>query len=116
MIATCPKCGADLEALHSFEVGELRVEYDGAIIHWKGKRVVVSPAARLMLIAIVKAGGIPVKRWVLAEVMGYEGDLADNNAAVHLCRINAGFREVDPGFAMIENIRSQGLRWKVENA
>jgi DNA-binding response OmpR family regulator len=116
MISCCPRCGADLEALHSFEVGELRVEYDGSIILWKGQRVTLRPSATLVLLAILRAGGVPVKRWVLAEAAGYEGDNADNIAAIYLCQINAAFRAIDPGFAMIQNVRSQGLRWRVEDA
>jgi DNA-binding response OmpR family regulator len=115
-VTCCPSCGADLEALSAFELGSLKIDYSGAIILWKGERVQLSPADRLMLLAIVRAGGHPVQRWVLAETIGYEGDAADNNAAVHLCRINNAFREIDPAFAMIENVRCRGLRWKVENA
>jgi DNA-binding response OmpR family regulator len=116
MMTACPKCGADLEPLNTFELGHLKIDYSGAVIHWKGERVQISPGERLMLLAIVRAGGHPVKRWVLAEAFGYEGDNADNNAAIHLCRINQAFREIDPAFDMIANVRAQGLRWRVEDA
>ena len=115
-VTACPSCGADLEALNAIELGHLKIDYSGAVILWKGERVAISPVERLMLLAIVRAGGHPVKRWVLADTMGYEGDDADNLTAVHLHRINARFREIDPDFSMIENIRGQGLRWKVEAA
>lgn len=112
-VSTCPNCAFDLTALHAIELGNLKIEYDGAIIHWKGERVDLSPPERLLLLALVRADGAPIRRWVLAEAMGYEGDNADNNVAVHQHRINAHFRAVDPEFAMIENVRLVGLRWKV---
>lgn len=110
--ATCPSCGADLEALHSFSVGDLTVEYDGAIMLWKGQRVDLSQAQKLIVLALARANGAPIKRYVLADASGYEGDNADGNVAVHLYRIHRAFRAVDPDFDAIENIRSKGLRWR----
>jgi hypothetical protein len=65
-----------------------------------------------MVMALARAGGAPIKRWVLAETMGYEGDNGDNTTAVHLTRINARFREIDAAFDRIENVRAAGLRWR----
>jgi two-component system response regulator ChvI len=112
-VTCCPKCGYDLKALHDLTLGDLTILYDGAIILWKDERVGISPTERLMLMSIARADGAPVKRQILAEVMGYEGDDGDNIVAVHLSRINRRFREIDPGFDQIENIRAAGLRWKV---
>jgi hypothetical protein len=53
---------------------------------------------------------------VLAEAMGSEGANPENEVAIHLARVTAAFREIDPGFTMIANVRSQGLRWAVEDA
>lgn len=112
MISTCPYCAANLTALHAIELGDLKIEYDGAIILWKGERLEVSMPERLMLLALVRADGAPIKRWVLAEAMGYEGDNADNNAAVHLHRLTRAFKAIDPAFDKIENVRSVGVRWR----
>lgn len=115
-VTCCPSCGADLAALHAIELGDLKVDYSGAVILWKGKRVTVRPSATLILLTILRAAGHPVKRWVLAEAAGYEGENADNLAAIYLHQINAAFRAVDPSFGMIANVRGQGVRWKVEDA
>jgi DNA-binding response OmpR family regulator len=112
MIATCPKCAFDLTSLHAVELGDLKIEYDGAIILWKGVRLDLPLPERLILLAMVRAGGAPMKRWVLAEASGYEGDNADNNVAVHLHRMIRAFKAIDPEFDRIENIRATGVRWR----
>lgn len=115
-VTACPRCGFYLETLHTVEVGSLKLDYDGAIVVWKGQRVQISESERLMLLAIVRAGGAPVKRWILADAMGYDGEQAENQVAVHFHRIHKAFRAIDPAFDMIENIRIQGLRWRMEDA
>jgi DNA-binding response OmpR family regulator len=102
--------------LQDINIGDLEIHYSGAVIRWKGQTLRISDSERLMLMAIVRAGGHPVKRWVLAEAMGSECANPENVVAIHLGRVNAAFREIDPGFTMIANVRSQGLRWAVEDA
>lgn len=112
---TCPKCGYDLEALHAFELGGLRVEYDGAIILWRGQRVALTQAERLIVLALGRAGGAIVKRHILAEASGYEGeDHALNVVSVYVCKIKNKFRDVDASFDRIETVWRDGVRWRVE--
>jgi DNA-binding response OmpR family regulator len=112
--AVCPNCGYDLSTLHAFALGDLKVDYNGSIILWKGEHVGLSQAQRCIVVAIARAEGVPVKRIALAEAMGSDERLdPDNLVAVQLNRTIARFREIDPAFDMIENVRGAGLRWKV---
>lgn len=115
MTATCcPRCGYGLEALEPFSLGSLGVDSGGAVIWWAGHRVPLAPAERLIVVALARADGAPIRRHVLAEVEGYEGDHPENVVAVLVNRINKAFRSIDPGFDRIENIRGAGLRWRVQ--
>ena len=111
MIATCPCCCADLIALKDFRLGPLNV-VNSTFVHWNGALVPLSVRERLLLMALVRADGVPVKRHILAEATGYEGDQPENLASVLVSRINKSFRRADPAFDMIENVWGYGLRWK----
>lgn len=113
-LSTCPQCGCDLEALDAFTVGSLGVEDSGAVIWWSGHQVPLTTAERLILLAIVRAGGKTVSRDILAEAEGYEGDRPDESVNVLLSRINKAFRAIDPSFDRIETIWGQGVRWRAE--
>lgn len=111
-ITVCPNCGLNLVALHALELGDLKIEYDGAIIAWRGRAVPMSPVERLMILSLARADGAPVRRTALADAMGYEGENPENIVAVHLARIQKRFRELDPAFDHIENVRLRGIRWR----
>jgi DNA-binding response OmpR family regulator len=113
-VATCPCCGFDLFSLRDFALGDLTVE-NGVIIKWKGERVKLTPAQRLMLIALARADGAAVSRASLAEATGYEGDRPTNIVAVYANRIKKAFRAVDPEFDAFEPVHSIGLRWRTES-
>lgn len=113
MSSVCPNCGCDLELLRSFTLGPLSV-FNGAIVKWKDRRVRFTPAERLIVLALARAGGATIRRTVLAEVAGYEGDQPESLTSVWLCKINKRFRKVDPSFAAIETLRGVGVRWAVE--
>lgn len=112
--STCPYCGRDLEALRSFSVGSLGVEQGGTIIWWNRHRVPLRESERLIVTALAKADGAPMRKHVLADVIGYDGDRPDNLVSVHVSRAKARFQQIDPSFDRIESIRGAGLRWKVE--
>lgn len=114
MATLCPHCGFDLESIKPFTVGKLFVDAAGAFVWWGKSIVPLTAAERLIVVALARADGVPIKREVLAEISGYEGDHPENIVAVQVSRANKRFREVDPDFNRIENVHGAGLRWKVE--
>jgi DNA-binding response OmpR family regulator len=112
MIGCCPSCGASLTAFASFAVGRLFVDKGGAVIWWNERPVQLTASERLIVIALARADGVPVKRDILAEVAGSESDNPDNCVDVLLCRAKAKFRAIDPNFDRIETIHGQGIRWR----
>lgn len=105
-------CGFDLEALDTFTVGSLTVEDGGNAIFWNGEQVALSPAQRLIVTALARDAGHCIKRPILAEVIGYEGDDI-NIIAVLLNRIMRSFRRIDDKFDRIESVWATGLRWRL---
>lgn len=110
----CPNCGTALEPLNAYRIGRLFVDKGGAFIWWGPHVVPLTVSERLIVTTIARADGIPVRRDILADVTGYEGDEPENLAATYLCRINAKFHAIDPDFDQIENVWGVGLRWKTE--
>jgi DNA-binding response OmpR family regulator len=111
--SVCPRCGYALEALEAFTLGSLGVEASGAAVWWSGHPVPLTTAERLVLIAIVRAGGNTVTRDVLAECEGYDGDRPENNTNVLVHRIKKAFLAIDRTFDRIETVRGQGIRWRM---
>lgn len=109
--AVCPNCGLDLEPLEAFSVGPLSIDKAASEIRWQGKVVPLRPSGRLMVAALARAEGMPIRRHVLAEIIGSEGDEPGNIIAVQMCRTIATFRQADPSFDRIQNVRGQGFRW-----
>lgn len=112
--ATCPNCGHDIEPLADFRLGDLQVERSAMSILWRWQHVTLTCTQRLMVAALAQADGEIIRKPVLAEITGYEGDDPENIVDVGLTRIRRAFRLVDPEFDMIETIWGQGLRWKTE--
>jgi DNA-binding response OmpR family regulator len=110
----CHACGAALEPLEPFSLGKLFVDKAGAHVWWGEKPVRLSPAEKQIVLTLVRADGRIVKRAILAEVSGYDGDEPNNIAAVYVSRSNAKFREIDPAFDRIETLRGEGVRWRTE--
>jgi DNA-binding response OmpR family regulator len=94
-------------------LGQLTVK-DGAIISWNGVVIDLSPSERLIVMALVKADGAPVKRHILAEATGYEGDNPTGCVAVFMHRIIRSFLAIDPTFSAIENVWGVGVRWRTD--
>lgn len=105
-------CGFDLVALDTFEVGALTVEDAGNSIYWCGNKVSLSPSERLIVTALARNAGHVIRRPILAETIGYEGDKL-NIISVLLNRIYRGFRRIDESFDRIETVWGSGLRWKL---
>jgi DNA-binding response OmpR family regulator len=100
-----------LTALETIKLGPLTVQHGGAVVMWRERIVRLTPARRLMVAALARAGGAPIRRHILAEAIGYDGDQPESNVAVHLSRTRQAFRALDPQFDSIENIHGYGLRW-----
>lgn len=111
-LGACPMCGCSLKALDAFRLGRLFVDKGGAFIWWVEKPVHLTAAERLIVIALARADGVPVKRDVLADAAGSETDNPDNCADVLLCRAKKKFRDVDPFFDRIESVPGLGVRWR----
>jgi DNA-binding response OmpR family regulator len=112
--ATCPNCGYELSHLAVFTIGHLSIE-EGWLIRWRGRPLPFTASQRLLVAAIARAEGVPVKRIALAEAMGSdERQDPENVVAVQLNRVMTKFRDVDPAFDQIQSVRGSGLRWKVE--
>jgi DNA-binding response OmpR family regulator len=113
--AVCPNCGYDVEPIgEMFRLGELSIEH-GVIVTWKGEHIDLGANERLMLLGIARLEGAVIKRPALAEAVGYDGEGSRSNyVAVYLNRLNKRFRRVDPSFDQIQNVRGEGVRWRVD--
>lgn len=112
----CPNCGFDLAKIEAFRIGPLFVDTGGARIWWRESPVRLTPSQRLIVSALARAGGAPIRKHILAEIVGHEGEQPENTVAVQVTRTNRAFHWVDPSFDRIENVRGSGLRWKWETA
>lgn len=108
---TCPNCGWSLATLDPLRSGELFIDKGGAHVWWGKSVIPLTASERLILIALVRADGAPMKREVLADVVGYDGDAPAQLVAVYASRIRRRFKAVDRSFDQIETVRGSGLRW-----
>jgi DNA-binding response OmpR family regulator len=113
--ALCPNCGYDFTLVGELvEIGPLTIEH-GKIIRWKGEHIGLGVNERLMLVALARLNGAIIKRPALAELVGYEGEGSRSNyVAVYMNRLNKRFRAVDPSFDQIQNVRGEGVRWRID--
>lgn len=109
---TCPNCGLDLERLERLTIGDLDI-IGSYVILWKGVDVKLPAIERLLVCALARAGGAPISRATICDIIGYEGDAVDNNANVHVCRVRKTFCAIDPAFDSIETCFRAGFRWRV---
>jgi two-component system response regulator ChvI len=109
---TCPNCGFDLERVERLTIGELDI-IGSYVLLWKGAEVKLPAIERLLVCALARAGGAPISRATICDIIGYEGDDPGNNADVHVCRVRKAFRAVDPAFDGIETCFRAGFRWRV---
>lgn len=109
--SVCPNCGWSLQSLEAMTIGELFIDKAGAHIWWGKHPIQLTASERIIVITLARADGAMVKRDVLADACGYEGDAPDNIVAVFVSRIRRQFKAVDASFDAIENVRGSGLRW-----
>lgn len=112
--SACPNCGHDLCSLATFHVGDLSIIDGGVTMLWRGVKVRMTAAQRLLVKALASSAGHVMKNPALIEAVGSDSDNPINLVNVHACRIRALFRAIDPAFDRIETIWGVGLRWRVE--
>lgn len=107
----CPNCGVDLKRFEPVEQGDLRLL--AGIIWWLGKEIDLRPSGRLLVGALVRAGGRPLGPEALSNVMGVDEDADDPKGLVRtqICLARAAFRNIDPSFDKIESVWGLGYRW-----
>lgn len=104
MTTICPHCGYDLVRDEPIERAGIAMQPYGAV-RFHGAEVKLTPGETAVLWALVKAGGRPLSRAILAERIGYEGD--KNTVDVHLTRIR---KKLAPhGASPIRNLRVFGF-------
>ena len=116
-LLSCPSCGADLRALAPRRLGDLYADPIGDTF-WRGQKVRLSPAERIVLHSILTAreyqsrrdrdSGHFVPRITIAE----RADISIGALSVTLTHIRNKFRQVDPDFNHIEN-EAGGYRWSL---
>ena len=105
MSALCPHCGYDLVGDEPITIGEMHFDPRGKVI-WKGRELQVHPLKRIILHALLKAGGRYVSDEVLAERMGYEGDNPRGLVRTHRCHMKLIASDLP-----IERAYGRGYRW-----
>ena len=89
--------------------------HGGSAIRWKDHAVRLPTARRLLVCALARDAGHVVRGHALIEAMGGErADDPGNLLAVQICKTRSAFRDLDPGFNMIETIWGTGVRWREE--
>ena len=110
----CPSCGLDLTPFEPIRRGDLHVP-DRVTFQWQGRALDLTPQQRLILLAIVRADGVTVRRHALMEACSSQSDYLDdpsNVVDVQLSRIRKAFRSVDRMFDQIETVPREGVRWR----
>lgn len=110
----CPNCGIDLQRFEPMRLGDLEIEPHQ--VRWKGRPVQLTPAGRIMVTAVVRAGGVVVSSRALADAAGSESDDQKNIVAVNMTRVRKAFRAIDPKFNLFESVWGVGIRWRAERA
>lgn len=76
---------------------------------WRGHRINLPLTAQRILAALFKQRGQVVSYDELFEVV--KSGRNRDNIRKHVSTIRDAFREIDPGFACIENVPMRGFRW-----
>lgn len=114
----CPDCGSDLERQRPRRIGDLFADPRGDTI-WKGREVILTVAERIILHSLLTASDRQSRRdvdrghFISALTIAERSDGAIGSLTVQLASIRRAFRQVDPGFNMIENRSGAGYRWRV---
>lgn len=108
MSALCPNCGYDLKVLETFVTGDFLYEANRNLLSYCGRGLYLTSSEHLVLMAILRAEGVIMKRGALAEVCGHEGD--GNVVEVFITRIRKKLRAINPDHEPVETVRGQGYR------
>jgi DNA-binding response OmpR family regulator len=109
MTPICPHCGYDLADDEPVETNGVRVDPRGDVTI-NGTAVHMTPPMRIILASLLKSGGRTLTIAVLAERIGYDGEIPVNNVQVHLSRLRRALK--NHGMPnVIGTIHSIGVRW-----
>lgn len=103
MTGFCPNCGIDLECDAPITSGALMVDPRG-MCELSGQPLPLQPGEREVLHTLLKADG-PVKKRIIAERIGYEGD--GNIVEVYISRLRRKL-----GREAIATVRPGMVAWK----
>lgn len=100
----CPHCGYDLSPDEPINMGGMRFDPRGDVV-WNGEHIHLQPAQRILVYSLLKERGRVLRRVVLAERMGYEGDDPGSLTETQICKLK---RKYD---FPIETVHGFGVRW-----
>jgi two-component system response regulator ChvI len=108
----CPNCCLDLSPFEPIEHGPLCIP-DRVTFIWNGVPIKLTGQQRLILLALIRAGGEIIKRTALMEAIGTDTDARDQTGVVdvQITHIRAAFRKVDPEFGSLQTVWGEGVRW-----
>lgn len=115
VLVACPSCGTDLRSLEPRRIGELYADPIGDTF-WKGQKVRLSGAERLVLHSILTLRDYQSRRdrdnghFVARVTIAERADISINALSVTMTHIRNKFRQIDPEFDQIEG-QSGGYRW-----
>ena len=106
----CPNCGIALSRFEAFTHGNVTISESSEIV-FRGQRVPLAPAIKLITEALIRANGRPMSRDALMNVIG--GDIMERSIDVYVRRARLSFQKIDPRFAQIICVRGlRGYRWE----
>lgn len=109
----CPHCGYALKVAGAMHYGNVAVTALGEVIYG-GKVLEFYPSSRIVTEALIRARGRAVTRDALMNLVDCDGDTRAVDA--YISRARRVFRQVNPSFAQIKNVRDFGYRWVSEEA
>ncbi len=105
----CPNCGIALKRFEAMTFGNVTISETGDII-FGGKVVDLTTTLRMVVEALIRAGGRPMTRPVLLNIIGSE-EANDRTIDTYLVRARRAFQSIDPSFDQMPSVRQVGYRW-----
>lgn len=105
----CPNCGTALKRYESHTFGNVTINEIGDIV-FGGRVVNLTATLRLLVEALIRAGGRPMTREALLNVTGSE-EANDRTVDTYVVRARRAFQAIDPDFDQIPSARLIGYRW-----
>jgi DNA-binding response OmpR family regulator len=109
---SCEVCGQSLGSESDvLEIGDLRLVRSEHSITWKGRPVPLTPHEYgIVELLAMRPGKVIRKDTFYMLLLGTDGD--PKRLDVHVCRVRAKFRAIDPAFNRIRAVPCCGLTWR----